>query len=374
MKRIIVLLLACAVGLSAFAQGYRTPVTNVGNSGYPRILPDNSVEFRLKAADAVNVRVDIGGTRYVMKRDADGWWSVTTKPQVPGYHYYSLIVDGVSVADPASRSFYGCSMWSSAIEIPEAGAETFEIRNVPHGQVRELNYFSSLTGSWRPLRVYTPASYEKGKKKYPVVYIHHGGGEDYRGWMEQGRTGTILDNLIAEGKAEEMIVVSVDSNVPGRGGYTKEGMAPYRSELLENIIPFIESNFRVKADKEHRAMCGLSMGGGQSFYIGLNEPSVFANVGLFSSGIFGGISGQSDMDLEASVPGMLSATASFNDGLDVFFISCGEQDPRIEYTRAIVGKMHDAGVDVKFSSYPGDHEWQVWRKSFSEFAQLLFKK
>ena len=135
-------------------------------------------------------------------------------PQLPRCPVIITILNGASVADPASRSFYGTSRWASAIEIPEAGMDVFEIHDVPHGQVRELNYFSKVTNSWRPLRVYTPASYEKGNKKYPVVYIHHGGGEDYRGWIEQGRTNIIMDNLIAEGKAVEMIVVSVDSNVP----------------------------------------------------------------------------------------------------------------------------------------------------------------
>ena len=373
MKKTALVFVFLAFALSAFAQDYTIPSTNIGGRNYPRVLPDKSVEFRFRAPDAAKVLVDLGGTRYEMVRDAEGWWTVVTKPQVPGYHYYQLIVDGVSMSDPSSRSFYGTSKWSSAIEIPEEGAEIFEIQPVPHGQIRELNYYSKLTGTWRPLRVYTPASYEKGKKKYPVVYIHHGGGEDYRGWMEQGRTGTVLDNLIAEGKAVEMIVVSVDSNVPGRGGYSRDGMAPYRSELLESIIPFIESNFRVKPGRANRAMCGLSMGGGQSFYIGLNEPSVFANVGVFSSGIFGGIAGQADFDLEAAVPGMLSATDIFNKNFDVFFLSCGEQDPRINYTKAMAEKMRAAGVDVVFSSYPGDHEWHVWRKSFRDFAQLLFK-
>ena len=313
-----------------------------------------------------------------MERTQDGFWTVITAPQVPGYHYYSLIINGASVADPASRSFYGTSRWASAIEIPEPGMDVFEIQDVPHGQVRELSYWSNYTKSWRPMRVYTPASYEKGKKKYPVVYIHHGGGEDYRGWIEQGRTNIILDNLIAAGKAVEMIVVSVDSNVPtaggGAGGYAPGGMDGYREELINNIIPFVEKTFRVKTGPKNRAMCGLSMGGGQSFQIGLNEPDYFANVASFSSGMFGGINGTADVDLEATVPGLLSNPAKFNSQHDVFYLSCGEQDPRINYTRATAQKLLDSGVNVKFNSFPGDHEWQVWRKSFHEFSQMLFKK
>ena len=149
-------------------------------------------------------------------------------------------------------------------------------------------------------------------------------------------------------------------------------MQAFRSELIDNVIPFVEKTYRVKKDRRSRAMCGLSMGGGQSFYIGLRSPEVFANVGVFSTGMFGGIAGASNIDLEKEVPGMLSDTKKFNQQLDVFFVSCGEQDPRISYTRDIVKKMRDGGVEVRFNSYPGDHEWQVWRKSLHEFAQYLF--
>ncbi len=368
------------------AQNYRenfpedsySPVTNTNRTSYPRVLADNSVMFHVNAPQAQNVQIDLGGTKYDMKKSASGAWTLTTKPQVPGFHYYSLIIDGVSVSDPASQTFYGCSRWSSAIEVKETGMADFEIQQVPHGEVRTVHYYSKVEETWRPLLIYTPAGYDEGKQSYPVVYIQHGGGEDHRGWMEQGRTAQIMDNLIAAGKAVPMIVVSANSNVRSRnggmgGGYSWQGMQTFRSELIDNVIPFVEKNFRVKKDRKNRAMCGLSMGGGQSFYIGLRDPDVFANVGVFSTGMFGGISGASNFDLEAEVPGMLTDTKTFNNQLDVFFISCGEQDPRIEYTRSIVKKMRDSGVNVRFSSYLGDHEWQVWRKSLHEFAQYLFK-
>ncbi len=368
------------------AQNYRenfpedsySPVTNINRTSYPRVLADNSVMFHVNAPQAQNVQIDLGGTKYDMKKSASGAWTLTTKPQVPGFHYYSLIIDGVSVSDPASQTFYGCSRWSSAIEVKETGMADFEIQQVPHGEVRTVHYYSKVEETWRPLLIYTPAGYDEGKQSYPVVYIQHGGGEDHRGWMEQGRTAQIMDNLIAAGKAVPMIVVSANSNVRSRnggmgGGYSWQGMQTFRSELIDNVIPFVEKNFRVKKDRKNRAMCGLSMGGGQSFHIGLRDPDVFANVGVFSTGMFGGISGASNFDLEAEVPGMLTDTKTFNNQFDVFFISCGEQDPRIEYTRSIVKKMRDSGVDVRFSSYLGDHEWQVWRKSLHEFAQYLFK-
>ncbi len=359
-----------------FPEGSYSPVTNV--NPYPRVLADNSVMFRVNAPQAEQVQIDLCGTKYDMQKSEDGVWTVTTKPQVPGFHYYSLVVNGVSVADPASQTFFGCSRWSSAIEIKEKGMEVLEVQDVPHGEVRTVHYYSKVDEAWRPLMVYTPAGYEEGKQEYPVVYIQHGGGEDHRGWMEQGRTAQIMDNLIAAGKAVPMIVVSSNSNVTSRnggfgGGYSWQGMQNFRSEMVENIIPFVEKTYRVKKDRKSRAMCGLSMGGGQSFYIGLRDPDVFANVGVFSTGMFGGISGASNFDLEKEVPGILTDTKTFNEQFDVFFMSCGEQDPRIEYTRNIVKKMREGGVDVRFNSYPGDHEWQVWRKSLHEFAQYLFK-
>ncbi|MBO7416580.1 MAG: esterase [Bacteroidaceae bacterium] len=361
-----------------FPEGSYSPVTNINRNGYPRVLADNSVMFRVNAPQAQSVRVDLGGSRYEMTKGEGGVWTVTTRPQVPGFHYYALFIDNVSVADPASRSFYGSSRWSSAIEIPEKGMEVFEVQDVPHGEVRTVYYFSKVEDAWRPLMVYTPAGYNEGKQDYPVVYIQHGGGEDHRGWMEQGRTAQIMDNLIAAGKAVPMIVVSSNSNVQSRGGgmgggYSWQGMQTFRTEMIDNIIPFVEKTYRVRKDRRSRAMCGLSMGGGQSFYIGLRDPEVFANVGVFSTGMFGGISGASNFDLETEVPGILTDTKNFNRQFDVFFMSCGEQDPRIEYTRSIVKKMRDGGVEVRFNSYPGDHEWQVWRKSLHEFAQYLFR-
>jgi len=387
-RMILAAILTAVCCMQVAAQGFRretfpeesySPVTNINRNSYPRVLKDNSVMFRVNAPQAQNVQIDLGGTKYDMQKGEGGAWTVTTKPQVPGFHYYSLIVDGVSVADPASQTFYGCSRWSSAIEIPEQGMNDFEVQEVPRGEVRTVYYYSKVEEAWRPLMVYTPAGYNEGQQTYPVVYIQHGGGEDHRGWMEQGRTAQIMDNLIAAGKAVPMIVVSSNSNVNSRsggfggGGYSWQGMQTFRSELIDNVIPFVEKNYRVKKDRKSRAMCGLSMGGGQSFYIGLRSPEVFANVGVFSTGMFGGIRGASNFDLEKEVPGILSDTKTFNSQLDVFFLSCGEQDPRIEYTRTIVKKMREGGVEVKFNSYPGDHEWQVWRKSLHEFAQYLFK-
>ncbi len=318
--------------------------TNNNANQCPCILPDNSVVFQVRAPQADKVQINLG-KMYDMEKDANGIWSVQTDPQVPGFHYYSLVIDDVSVADPASQSFYGTGKMSSAIDIPEKGADFYEIKDVPHGAMSSKYYYSNYTKSWRRLFVYTPPGYnENTKEKYPVIYIQHGGGEDETGWAVQGKTDIILDNLIAEGKAKPMIVVIPNGNVRapgggGGGGYSSAGMAPFKEELTKNIIPFIDSNFRTKADAKDRALCGLSMGGGQAFYVGLESPDYFSSVGVFSTGLFGGIRGSSNFDAEKEIPGLLSQSDKFNKQLDLFYISVGEQDPRIEFTKKAVDSM-----------------------------------
>jgi enterochelin esterase family protein len=216
-------------------------------------------------------------------------------------------------------------------------------------------------------------------KKYPALYIQHGGGEDETGWAVQGKTNLILDNLIADGKAVPMLVVIPNGNVSKSKtavpGYSEEAMAAFKEEITENVIPFIEKNYRVKSGAANRAIAGLSMGGGQSFYTGLRNTDIFANVGVFSSGLFGGIArgAAAEFDAEATIPGILTNPNFFNQKLKVFYISVGEQDPRIEPTKKLINIFREKGLKVEFSSFPGDHEWQVWRKSLHDFAQKLFK-
>jgi enterochelin esterase-like enzyme len=371
-------------GITASAQPAEgTPApSNIGQSGYPRILPDNRVSFQVRAPNAGQVQINLG-RNYDMKKDDSGVWTVTTAPQDPGFHYYSLVIDGVSVSDPASETFYGTGRMSSAIEIPETGVDFYTVKDVPHGDIRSKRYFSKVTSSWRRLYVYTPPGYDNDtNKKYPVLYIQHGGGEDETGWAVQGRTDIILDNLIAAGKAQPMLVVIANGNVSspggargGGGGYSSAGMAGFADELLTNIVPFIERTYRVQADAKHRALAGLSMGGGQAFYVGLGHKDKFGSVGVFSTGLFGGISTAAarPFNAEEQIPGILTNAASFNDSLKVFFISVGEQDPRLESTKKAVADFKAHGLNVEFASFPGGHEWQVWRKSLHDFAQRIFK-
>jgi enterochelin esterase-like enzyme len=363
------------------------PETNIGQAAYPYILPDNRVMFQIRAPQAQSVRVSLGNTS--LTKDDNGLWTGTTVSLDPGFHYYQLIIDGVSASDPASETFYGTSKMSSAIEIHEKGVDFYTIKDVPHGTIRSKLYFSKYTNSWRRLNIYTPPGYDtQTDKKYPVLYIQHGGGEDERGWAQQGKTDIILDNLIGENKAKPMLVVIPNGNVPSqsgaRGGYSREGMSGFQEELINNLIPFIENNFRVLTGAENRALAGLSMGGGQAFYVGLPNADKFAWVGVFSSGLFGGIGvggGRegiggamgSSFNAEEQVPGILTNSKSFNDKLKLFYISVGEQDPRFEPTKKAVAAFKENGLEVEFASFPGEHEWQVWRKSLHDYAWRLFK-
>lgn len=378
LKSLGVFLFLCSFGLAnaqLIDDSIPAPTNNDPNQ-CPCIMPDNSVVFQVKAPHAQKLQIDLG-KKYDMEKDANGVWTVRTEPIDPGFHYYFLVIDEVPVADPASKSFYGTGKMTSAIDIPEEGVDFYTVRDVPHGAMSSKYYYSNVTQSWRRLYVYTPPGYDKNAgKRYPVMYVQHGGGEDETGWVEQGKTDVILDNLIAEGKASPMIVVIANGNIrTGFGGYSSEGMAGFKKEMTQNIVPFIDDNYRTLTDAQNRAICGLSMGGGQSFYVGLESLEHFSSVGIFSSGIFGGIRNPSGstFDAEKEIPGLQSRSEDFNKKLDLFYISCGEGDMRIEHTKKAVAIMRESGLNVEFNTFPGDHEWQVWRKSLHDFASRVFK-
>src|SRR6185312_5444791 len=236
--------------------------TNIRNAKYPQILPNSRVMFRIKAPDANKVQVDLV-KKYDMQKDTGGYWIATTDSVSEGFHYYSLIIDGVAVVDPASETFYGMVREASGIEIPFAGGGYYALKDVPHGDIRIKNYFSMVTFSWRQFYIYTPPGYDSNQsEKYPVLYILHGGGEDERGWAMQGKTNLILDNLIAEGKAKPMLVVMPDANI-GMGGFSPNGIESslkmFEREMKQSIIPFVEKNYRALTDANNRALAGLSL-------------------------------------------------------------------------------------------------------------------
>lgn len=354
-------------------QPFTISSTNL-NDSYPRILPDNSVLFKVRAKDAKDWKVSLDSNcKFYLQQD--GTWMAHTKPLVEGFHYYWFTIDGLDVADPASKSYFGCGRWTSAIDIPEKDCDFYLRKDVAHGQVHQLEYFSTVRNKLINMQVYTPAGYEKSKKKYPVLYLQHGGGEDETGWVNQGKTNYILDNLIAEGKAKEMIIVMTNGtfNIPGAPfGYSVEGMKPFEKELTELIIPFVEQNFRVKNDRNSRALAGLSMGGGQTFFTGLQHTDLFAHLGIFSTGVFGGIREASSFDAEKALPGLITNAPKYNKELKTLYISVGQDDPRITPTTKAVKDMQSQGLNIIFNTFPGDHEWQVWRKSLHDFVQKIF--
>jgi enterochelin esterase-like enzyme len=379
----------CFAQVASSSDEAKPASSNVPGQSYPKIHSDLTVDFRLKAPDAKKVQLQLD-KRYDMERGGDGTWTVTTTPQVPGFHYYWFIVDGVNVSDPASETFYGVSREYSGIEIPSAGEDFYEAKNVPHGEVREHLYFSKVTDAWRRIFVYTPPDYDTSKARYPVLYLQHGGGEDERGWPNQGRVNLIMDNLIAEKKCKPMIIVME------KGAATKAGEQPQNFRppgggtnrpaggfnfvgalddvFIKDLIPMIDSTYRTKKDRENRAMAGLSMGGMQTFAITLNHLDKFAYIGGFSGA--GGNFGGGTFDPKTANNGVFADPASFNKKVHLVWLGIGTAEP--DYMRASVLNYHDAldkaGIKTLLYQSPGTaHEWLTWRRDLKEFAPLLFQ-
>jgi Putative esterase len=303
MRILIPLLLAAALTSLAQNPGTGHPAaSNVPGAQYPSVSEEGRVTFRLKAPQAQTVQVRVGAT-YDMKKDAEGVWTVTTPPLVPGFHYYWLVIDGVSVNDPASETYFGVSKESSGIEVPEPGVDYYAAQNVPHGEIRSHWYWSKITGAWRRFFLYTPPGYDTDvQTRYPVLYLQHGGGEDERGWVIQGRVNFILDNLIAAKSAKPMLVV-MDNGYALKPGEMPPGPPPasgtpppaqpnrpsiqsmtanFDDVMIREIIPTVDMTYRTIKDRDHRAMAGLSMGGMQTFYVTLNHLDKFSYIGGFS--------------------------------------------------------------------------------------------
>ena len=398
MKKIILSLLALCAALSLSAQmreDFKPATTNQPGHQYPMVNSQRMVRAQITAPNAKSVKLDIGGVKYEMVKNSDGVWTGDSAPQDEGFHYYQLEIDGASVPDPGSLYYYGASRWGSGIDVPAADEDFYTLKNVPQGKVAEVYYYSSVTGSMRHCYIYTPAEYEQNtKKKYPVLYLQHGGGEDEHGWPQQGRTGIIMDNLIAAGKAVPFIIVmdngsdTYGPNNPrpapaprqqgapqgggrpqaGRGGSPFAGMdfASAFQRILENdLIPMVEANYRVYNDSQHRAMAGLSMGGMQTHSIALANPKLFSWVGIFSGGVFS----KEEVD----------ATPGFRENNKLIFISFGSRELANRIGGAadpkpITEELGQSGMNTVFYVSPDTaHEWQSWRRALYQFAQKLFK-
>ena len=412
MNRIILSAALCLCTVAATAQVKEDFVPSPNNQPgkqYPMVNSERCVRVQVKAPDAKSVKLDIGGVKYDLVKDAEGVWTGESAPQDEGFHYYQLNIDGADVPDPSSLYYYGASRWGSGIDVPAADQDFYALKNVPQGQMREIYYWSEVNQAMRHCFVYTPADYEVNKdKRYPVLYLQHGGGENEYGWPQQGRTAQIIDNLIAEGKAVPFIIVMENGSWtmprpaggapamqrpqgpqgqrpqgqrPPQGGQRPQGGRPqggfgmpsnwadgFANTLIKDCIPYIDSHFRTIADKEHRAMAGLSMGGMQTKSITVAHPEVFSNLGIFSGGTI-------TVDDTKNNP-------EFAKGLKLVFVSFGSRelenrvagfgdgtDPRQE-TEALAA----SGVNAHFYVSPGTaHEWQSWRRALYQFAQLLFK-
>jgi enterochelin esterase-like enzyme len=391
----IALLLLSSYCYAQTADGFQPALSNVLDAQYPKVDGNSRVQIRFKAPDASKVKLNFwSGPKVDMEKQADGFWTATTPPMAPGLHYYVINVDGAEVSDPGSTAYFGGSKWASAVEVPEAGVDYYQPKEVPHGQVREVWYHSGVTDSWRHALVYLPPDYDSAKTRYPVLYLQHGGGEDESGWIRQGKANFILDNLIAGGSTKPMIIVMANGYAT-RAGYVlpdmsgtafgspefmkvmQERMGAFEDDMTKALIPFIDKTFRTIPDREHRAMAGLSMGGMQTFQVTFDHLDLFSYIGGFSGA--GGMmmmrSGEKP-DLKTAFNGALADPAAFAKKVHLLWIGVGTNEP--DRMKAGLENLHSSLDEGKiqhvFYESPGtDHEWQTWRRDLKDFAPRLFQ-
>ncbi len=355
--------------------------SNVPGAAYPRIDSEGRGIFRIKAPDAHHVQVNLPQGHFELTREDgdEGFWSVTTEPLEPGFHYYAFRVDGAMVFDTGSHAFYGAGRHGSGIEVPEPGVDFYERLDVPHGDVRFRDYFSEITNEWRRCLIYTPPGYDENPdERYPVLYLQHGSYEDETSWFFQGRANLILDNLIAGDEAVPMLIVMdncyaayPDADPSDRRSAT----AAFPEVVIKELIPMIDRDFRTIPDRHHRAMAGLSMGGNMTFRVVVPNLDHFVNIGSFS-GTMNGISGD-PLDHRTFADGAFADGDAFNSKMDVLWIGMGTNEPDI-FPKAIGAfrtMLDDAGIDYVYVESPGTrHEWLTWRRALHDFAPRLFRE
>jgi enterochelin esterase-like enzyme len=352
--------------------------TNVPGVEFPRVDSQLRASFRVEAPAAQKVQLDLKQV-YDMAKGEDGVWTVTTKPLDPGFHYYYLMIDGYRFSDPASESFFGVGRMMSGIEIPAPDQDFYTPKNVPHGQIRECYYLSQVRKGYNRFFVYTPPDYEKNiKRRYPVLYLQHGMGEDERGWVTQGKLSIIMDNMIAEGRCKPMLVVVSNGDIgamfrPKPGEDVNEARRHFGENftpmLLNEVIPYVEKTFRALTDRDNRGMAGLSWGGFQTFQIVLNNLDKFSYIGGFSgTGIF-----DPQADLKTVYNGVFKDSAAFNKRVHAFFLGIGSEEG--QRMRTLSESLRKVGIhNTYFESKGTAHEWLTWRRCLHEFAPLLFRK
>ncbi|MGK9476435.1 alpha/beta hydrolase [Melioribacter sp. OK-6-Me] len=380
-KQLTILLIFLLISGICFAQtdkpiveDFKPASTNQPGKEYPQVNSEGRVRVRISAPEAKRVQLDIGGVKYDLVKDTAGVWTGESAPQDEGFHYYQLWIDGAAVPDPGSLYFYGAMRWGSGIEIPAHDQDFYALKNVPHGQVRQILFYSKSTNTIRRAFVYTPPDYDKDlKKRYPVLYLQHGWGEDETGWPNQGKVNLIMDNLIAEGKAKPFIIVMTYgmTNEIKFGGLRNFDIKPFQTVLVDELIPYIDANFRTLKEQPYRAMAGLSMGAMETKMITLKNLDTFSHIGLFSGGSI-------TMDDVNNTPG-------FKEKVKLVFVSFGGREIEGMKNRPMGGPfggdpkeatetIKKAGINAHFYVSPNTaHEWQSWRRSLYQFAQLLFK-
>ena len=354
----------------------------------PEVQPDRRITFRVHApqASAVSLRFEGAVQTHAMTKDPAGVWSVTIGPVEPEIYSYNFVVDGLRVLDLANHTVSsGMALGSNLVEVPGTPARFDEVQNVPHGSVNIHSYRSAVQNATRGLYVYVPAEYyTAATKRYPVLYLYHGGGGYEADWSRNGRAAVIMDNLLAAKRAVPMIVVMPNNNnLAAAGGAQGGANAPVPNpntaviarELLTEIIPFIESNYRSVAARESRAIAGLSAGGGTAFPTGLKNLDTFATVGEFSSGMFGQgtLAATPAVSADRIVPGLFDNVPATSRRLKLLYMSCGTEDPRMPFQVHTYEELKKRGFTPVFMKFAGAHQWKVWRHSLNDFAPRLFR-
>ena len=368
---------------SAVVEDFKPSLVNQSGKQFPQVNSEGRVRVSISAPQAQKVQLDIGAVKYDLTKDDKGVWTGESHPQDEGFHYYQLNIDGASVPDPGSLYFYGASRWGSAIEIPAKDQDIYALKEVPHGLVTQKLYFSKITNAWRRCFVYTPPEYEKNNStRYPVLYLQHGSGEDETGWAVQGKANLILDNLIAEKKAVPMIIVmdngyaSKPSQTPQAAGTPPRGpgFSAFEEVLIKEIILMIDETYRTIADRENRAMAGLSMGANQTIRITMNNLDKFSYIGGFSG--TSNFPSADVIDPVAFMDGKFKDGAALNKQIKLFWLGLGTKEPNpfpgsVGAFRAMLDRI---GMKYVYYESPGTaHEWLTWRRDLYQFTPLLFK-
>jgi enterochelin esterase-like enzyme len=396
MKRLIALAAGALLAAAASAQMPRREPTPNDTLKSPEVSADDRVTFRIWAPKASEVSVTGDwvaqgrGSGGKLEKDDRGVWSITVGPLVPDFYSYSFTVDGVKTIDPKNAMIkQGEASLDSMFFVPGAEAAFEDIRPVPHGEIRIAWYQSAVLDRLRSMHVYTPPGYDSGNQKYPVFYLLHGGGDEDSGWSTIGRAGFILDNLIADRKAKPMIVVMPNGSMPraagaGPAGPPAPGTPPdpavqraqeqarqkFVDELLNNVIPYVEKNYRVLADRDHRAIAGLSMGGGQTLAVAPSHLDKFAYVGVWSAGVNPAVA----EDFVKRNAAFFENPEKTNGMVRLFWVGAGEKDQLAGPGAKNLAQMLDAhGIKHEYHESEGGHTWINWRHYLNEYAQLLFR-